>query len=105
VSFVTGSGGGTLVVPMAAGPYTDAANSSAWYPSADQHSSLVYQGSLSVPDLCHGGQLRLQHGGTFSAVVTSTDTIDAIHVRWHYRAHGTSGSWSGTASIIPGECM
>jgi len=43
---------------------------SAWYPSGDQHSPLVYQGSIAVPDLCAGGQLRLDKGGTFSASVT-----------------------------------
>lgn len=40
-----------------------------WYPSGDQRSSLVFEGSLAVPDLCGGGQVRLDKGGTFSAVV------------------------------------
>jgi hypothetical protein len=40
-----------------------------WYPSGDQHSPLVYQGSITVPDLCGGGQLRLNQGGTFTATV------------------------------------
>jgi hypothetical protein len=40
---------------------------SAWYPNGDQHSPLVYQGSVAVPDLCAGGELRLNQGGTFSA--------------------------------------
>jgi hypothetical protein len=38
-----------------------------WYPSADQGSPLAYQGSIVVPDLCGGGQLRLDQGGTFTA--------------------------------------
>jgi hypothetical protein len=29
----------------------------------------VYQGSVVVPDLCGGGQLRLDQGGTFTASV------------------------------------
>jgi hypothetical protein len=41
-----------------------------WYPSGDQHSSLVYQGSIAVPNLCGGGKLRLDKGGTFSANVS-----------------------------------
>ena len=41
-----------------------------WYPSGDQHSPLVYQGSVTVPDLCGGGQLRLDQGGTFTASVS-----------------------------------
>ena len=43
--------------------------STAWYPSGDQHSLLVYEGSIAVPDLCGGGALRLNHGGTFSASI------------------------------------
>jgi hypothetical protein len=41
-----------------------------WYPSGDQSSPLVYQGSIAVPDLCFGGQLRLNQGGTFTATVS-----------------------------------
>lgn len=40
---------------------------SQWYPSGDQSSSAVYQGSISVPNLCGGGQLRLNQGATFTA--------------------------------------
>lgn len=43
---------------------------SEWVPSGDQHSSLVYQsGNITVPDLCGGGQIRLNQGGTFTATV------------------------------------
>jgi hypothetical protein len=31
----------------------------------------VYQGSISVPDLCDGDQLRLDKGATFSATLLS----------------------------------
>jgi len=41
-----------------------------WYPSDDQSSPLVHQGSKAVPNLCGGGQLRLDHGGTFTASVS-----------------------------------
>ncbi len=40
-----------------------------WTPSGDQHSSLVYQGSTVVPDLCGGGAVRLDQGGTFTATL------------------------------------
>ena len=40
---------------------------SGWFPSGDQHSPLVYQGSIVAPDACRGGNLRLNQGGTFSA--------------------------------------
>jgi len=56
---------GTITMPTQSYLVTN----SQWYPSGDQHSSLVYQGSAVVPDLCGGGQIRLNQGGTFSATV------------------------------------
>ena len=96
---VTGSGGGTITIPLSAGPYSVPAGDNDWYPSGDQHSPLVYQGSTAVPDLCGGGKVRIQDGGTFTADVRSTNTADTIHVRWHYSANGSSGSWSATATV------
>ncbi|WP_157578353.1 right-handed parallel beta-helix repeat-containing protein [Rudaea cellulosilytica] len=55
----------TATMPNATYSVTD----QSWYPSADQRSSLVFERSLSVPDLCGGGQVRLDKGGVFSAVV------------------------------------
>jgi len=40
-----------------------------WYPSGDQSSPLVYQGSVTVPDLCGGGTISLAKGGTFTATL------------------------------------
>jgi YVTN family beta-propeller protein len=42
---------------------------SQWYPSGDQSSNLVYQGSTAVPNLCGGAQMSLQKGGTFTATL------------------------------------
>jgi hypothetical protein len=56
----------TVTMPTQTYSVTD----QSWYPSGDQHSSLVYQGSISVPDLCSGGQVRLDKGGTFTANVS-----------------------------------
>jgi len=58
----------TITVKMPARSYT--VTNSAWYPSGDQSSPLVYQGKLTVPDLCAGGQLRLAKGGTFTATLS-----------------------------------
>lgn len=58
----------TLTVVMPAQSY--AVTGSQWYPSGDQSSPLVFQGSITVPDLCAGGQLRLNQGGTFTATVS-----------------------------------
>ncbi len=92
----SGSAQGTIVVPLAAASYTDPQDSSAWYPSGDQHSASVYQGSTSIPDLCDGGIVRLKQGGTLTATIASTDPSHKVNVRWHYSANGSSGSWSGT---------
>jgi hypothetical protein len=55
----------TLTVWMSDGMYT--VTDSAWYPSGDQHDWAVYQGSAVVPDVCRGGAVRFDRGGTFSA--------------------------------------
>jgi hypothetical protein len=55
----------TLTVNMPTQAY--AVTNQNWYPSGDQKSPLVYQGSIAVPDLCGGGQVRLDKGGTFMA--------------------------------------
>ena len=46
-----------------------AASDSNWYPSGNQSSTLVYQGSIVAPNLCGGGALRLDKGGTFSTTL------------------------------------
>jgi hypothetical protein len=56
----------TLTVPMPASQAYLVTNDQ-WNPSGDQSSSLVYQGQITVPDLCSGGALRLDQGGTFTA--------------------------------------
>jgi hypothetical protein len=98
---VSGTGGATLTVPINDQAYPDAANSSAWLPSGDQSNAVTYQGSLTVPDVCNGGLVRLQQGGTFMTGITSTDTSDKVNVRWHYRDGTDSGGWSGTLGVIP----
>jgi len=100
-SCVSGAGGGTVVVPLPDATYTDPQDSSDWYPSGDQHDPLVYQGATSVPDLCGGGLVRFRQGGTFTATVVATDTSHKVNVRWHYSANDSSGSWSGTKSVVP----
>jgi hypothetical protein len=99
---VGGGDAGPIVVFLAGDPITIPQNSSAWFPSGDQHSPLVYQGSTVVPDLCAGGLVTLRKGGTFAANLQATDTTHSVHVRWHYSANGSAGSWSGTGSFRPG---
>lgn len=56
----------TVTLPSQAYAFKD----SNWYPSGTQSDSSVYQGSVTVPNLCRGGQLLLSSGGTFSASVS-----------------------------------
>ena len=82
--------------------YADPADSSAWYPSGDQKSPLTYQGSVTVPSFCESGALvSLRQGGTLSTYVTSTDTTDPVHIRWHYVVGAFGSSWSGTYGVLP----
>ena len=57
----------TLTVPMPEQTY--ALLGSEWTPSGDQRSPLVFQGEITVPDLCDGGRVRLDKGGTFTATI------------------------------------
>jgi hypothetical protein len=86
-----GSSAGTLVMPLADTRITVPQNSTAWYPSGDQKDPSVYQGSISVPDLCGGGQITLKNGGTFTAILQASDTSQTVNVRWHYSANGKLG--------------
>ena len=57
----------TLTVPLPSQNYSF--SGSQWYPSGDQQSPLVYPGSVTVPNLCGGGQVRFDRGGTFTASI------------------------------------
>jgi Subtilase family len=99
----SGSGGGTITVPLSRGGYVDPVNDGGdWFPSGDQSSLASYEGAVSVPDLCGGGLISLANGGTFTSDLRSSDPADPVHVRWHYSAGGAAGGWSGTSSFTPG---
>jgi len=89
----------TIVIPDQT--ITDPAGSSNWFPSGNQSSPLVYQGSFTTPATMCGGQTgHAPQGATFSANITGS-TKDSVHVRFHY-SDNTSGSWSGTPSYCGG---
>jgi len=69
VACVSGAGpsASTLTVTLPAQAYQ--ITSDQWYPSGDQSSPLVYQGWVTVPDLCGGGKISLTKGGTFTATL------------------------------------
>lgn len=100
----SGSGAGTLAVQFGRRSYPDSQGNSNWIPSGNQGDPSVYQGSLTVPDLCSGSQIRFQQGGTFTTAVCSNDSRDKVNVRWHYSGNGSAGGWSGTKSVVPNLC-
>jgi hypothetical protein len=53
----------TVTMPTQSSTVSD----SNWHPSGDQQSSLVWEGTFTMPNLCNGGQVRLDKGGTFTA--------------------------------------
>ena len=91
VSCVTGSGGGSIIIPLAPGPYNIPQNSDAVFPTNDQSSPASYQGSILAPDLCSGGAMSLRAGGTFSADLQASDTSVKVKVAFHYRAPAGKG--------------
>jgi hypothetical protein len=56
---------GTISLTLPSQEY--ATSDAGWYPSGTQSSSLVYQGSTTVPNLCRGGQMSLSQGGSMGA--------------------------------------
>ena len=67
VSGATTPSSSTITVPLSAQTYQ--ITNDQWYPSGDQSSPLVYQGSVTVPDLCGGGKISLAKGGTFTTTL------------------------------------
>jgi hypothetical protein len=87
----------TLTIPIPNQSITVPVNNSNWFPSGDQQSPLVYQGSIIAPaNLCGGEEGHAPQGATFAANL-SASTDNSVNVRFHY-SDNTSGSWSGTNS-------
>jgi hypothetical protein len=100
VNFTCSDGGsGSFTIPMPS--FTVTVSDSAWYPSGDQHSALVYQGSITAPDGCGGGQvMKQQKIATFTADVTSSPSGVKVSYRFHDVDNNASGSWSSTQSVV-----
>jgi hypothetical protein len=88
-----------LTIALPTQTYDDSVNSSAWLPSGDQNSPLVYQGS-AVSSVCGTETGHASQGATFTAEVCSDDAINKVNVRFHY-SDDSAGGWSGTKSVIP----
>jgi hypothetical protein len=88
-----------LTISLPTQTYNDPLNSSAWLPSGDQKSPLVYQGS-SVSSVCGAQTGHAPQGATFTAQVCSDDAVNKVNLRFHY-SDNSAGGWSGTKSVIP----
>jgi hypothetical protein len=72
----------SLVLPLPDQTYL--ASGSSWYPSSDQYSSLMYQGSAIVSSqLCPQSTVRLKNGGVFSATVETCPTVPTAFPTLH----------------------
>jgi hypothetical protein len=106
----------TLHVPLSAQTYSIPANNNNWFPSPNQNSPLVYQGSATNPGCSSGGQgtatrayftaVGLSDGfagdGAGPGFIT-TDTTDPSNVRFHIadNSNGSGGHWSETITVNP----
>jgi hypothetical protein len=103
----------TLSVPLPDQDYTIPALDNAWYPSPNQKSQKVYQGSAtnSSTAACNGGVVKdsffsalgvsVGTGNPATAGFPTTDTTDPLNVRFHCNAgnNGAGGSWSPTVTV------
>lgn len=100
----------TLQVPLPDQSYSIAAGDNSWYPSPNQKSPLVYQGSATA-NACSGGVAKssyltaLGEGPSFQFAgpgFRTTDTTDPLNVRFHCdvsSSSGAGGSWSPTVTV------
>lgn len=105
----------TLTIPFPNQDFSIPAGDTSWYPSPNQKSPLVWQGSAMPPlsgratDLFFSaigkGQPADGSGaGTPSGPGLITDTGDPVDVRFHADGggHGAGGSWSPTQTVTDG---
>jgi len=108
VSCVDGSSY-TLNVPLPDQSYSIPANDDSWFPSPNQKSPLVYQGSATAA-VCGGGVAKsayfsaLGEGAAFNfggPGFRTTDTAVPLNVRFHCNGgdNGAGGSWSPTTTV------
>jgi len=99
----------TLAIPLPSQSYSIPANDDSWFPSPNQNSPLVYQGTATAA-VCSGGVAKTTY---FSALGSgpaftfggpgfpTTDKADPLNVRFHCSGSdkGAGGSWSPTTTV------
>ena len=99
----------TLKIPLPDQSYSIPANDDSWFPSPNQKSPSVWQGSATAA-VCPGGVAKnaffsaLGEGPAFTfggPGFRTTDTTDPLNVRFHCDAgnNGAGGSWSPTTIV------
>jgi hypothetical protein len=102
----------TLTIPLPNQTYSIPTNDGSWFPSPNQKSPLVYQGSTTASG-CNGGVARSFYlsalgvsAGTGNPPAapgfSTTDTTYPLNVRFHFTSatdDGAGGSWSPTVTI------
>jgi hypothetical protein len=106
----------SITIPLSRGPFDEDAlvyafdvpvNADGWFPTKSTNSSDSYLGSLFVSDICGGGDRLASRSAPFSADVQSTNTQDAIKVRFHFvdpTAQGKENIDCMQPSADPGAC-
>jgi len=105
----------TLTIPFPNQDFSIPANDTSWFPSPNQNSPLVWQGSAIPPFGGHVTDLYFSAigkgqpadgsgAGTPAGPGLVTDTGDPVTVRFHADggAHGAGGSWSPTQAVTDG---
>ncbi len=92
--------GGTFVVDLPDTVADIPADSSRWFPGGGKKSQTVFQASIPVPDLCHGGEVKLKKAGTFAAGIGTSTGTSKIELRWHWGIEGGKTGSTGAKSVI-----
>jgi hypothetical protein len=101
----------TLTIPLPNQTYSIPADDDSWFPSPNQKSPLVYQGSTTASSVCSGGVARIFYlsalgvsAGTGNPPAapgfSTTETAYPLNVRFHFTGgNGAGGSWSPTVTV------
>jgi hypothetical protein len=118
----------TFVVSAPDASYPVGVNDNTNYPAGSTKSAATYEDAVQLPPLCGttADNIRLQKGGTFTSLLSATDTADKVQIQWHYVDTGAGkkanssincsslaqnpdpglndcqGGWSGTLNTAPG---
>jgi hypothetical protein len=118
----------TFVVTAPNQSYSVPANNTGSFPAGGGAAAATYQGGAQLPALCgsKANNIELKTGGTFTSLLSGTDTTDKVQIQWHYvdaavakKSSGNincsltaqnpdpgqtvcNGGWSGTLNTVAG---